>query len=344
MSALRIALTLAMCTSFAHAVLPAGAACTTTIHMVDAPPEECAIGLACILVDAGDEARDVPNAGFCLEIDTRLPVDHACSASTVDCAPTLSCSPRQNDVSEGTCRKCPCGSTCTMLGGSIGTCGEDGTCANFLVAIACPVQAEEPLETGDVCKSGGPETGPGVMREYDCPVGSVCLPKPDVFAIGGEVPFTCQSHEAPLPEFGICSPSGSLLFPAVLCQDGLDCVIVDAGRPELDVPSIGICMIAGSVLPVGAECQPETDALIAWTPCAPKLSCVWPYGAAPPENATGYICQPVNSEHNDPPMLPPGDENRTENVGATDSATASGVSFWASLTAFLLTALVYHLQ
>eukprot|EP00971_Amphidinium_carterae_P066075 1308988-Amphidinium_carterae.1 len=105
--------------------------------MRDQPPEECEPGLACVLVDLGDEARDLPNTGFCFPIDSRLPIDHECSASTAECATTLSCSPGST-VDEGTCTQCSCGSMCTMLGGSTGSCGEDGTCAHFFVAPSCP--------------------------------------------------------------------------------------------------------------------------------------------------------------------------------------------------------------
>mmetsp|Transcript_22126 Transcript_22126/g.40675 ORF Transcript_22126/g.40675 Transcript_22126/m.40675 type:complete len:363 (-) Transcript_22126:214-1302(-) len=359
--ALLVALTLAASTPLVEAVLPLGAACTTSIFMQGSPPEECEPGLECVLVDLGDEARDVPNAGFCFPVDTRLPIDHDCSASTLECATSLSCRPGR-DGSEGTCLPCPCGSTCTMLGGSTGMCGEDGTCANFLVAPECqavdegiPLPASGPLELGDVCKSGGVETGPGVMREYDCPVGSVCLPQPDVFAIGGEVPHTCQSASAPLPANGICSPSGSLLFPAILCGEGLECIVIDAGRPELDVPSIGICMIAGSALPVGAECQgEEVRASGTTTPCAPKLHCAWILGAAPAPDVNGYRCQAVTSGDDIlPPMMPPDQHDDDYLDGDLEDAidddevkqpAASGATSLSSMTAFMLPVALYRLK
>eukprot|EP01065_Artemidia_motanka_P034496 TRINITY_DN4198_c0_g1_i1.p1 TRINITY_DN4198_c0_g1~~TRINITY_DN4198_c0_g1_i1.p1 ORF type:complete len:977 (+),score=148.29 TRINITY_DN4198_c0_g1_i1:80-3010(+) len=47
------------------------------------------------------------------------------------------------------------------------------------------------LKEGDVCKSGGVETGPGVDRKNDCPPQTRCRPGPGM-ALGGEVAWTCQ--------------------------------------------------------------------------------------------------------------------------------------------------------
>ena len=49
------------------------------------------------------------------------------------------------------------------------------------------------LKLGDVCKSGGVETGKGVHRMNDCPNGSTCLPS-NMMAIGGESPWLCQKQ------------------------------------------------------------------------------------------------------------------------------------------------------
>eukprot|EP00463_Aulacantha_scolymantha_P004598 TRINITY_DN571_c0_g1_i1.p1 TRINITY_DN571_c0_g1~~TRINITY_DN571_c0_g1_i1.p1 ORF type:complete len:140 (-),score=18.52 TRINITY_DN571_c0_g1_i1:85-504(-) len=43
-----------------------------------------------------------------------------------------------------------------------------------------------------ICKSGGIETGFGISRINDCSKGLVCKPKKNVFAIGGEIDWTCQ--------------------------------------------------------------------------------------------------------------------------------------------------------
>ena len=51
-----------------------------------------------------------------------------------------------------------------------------------------------PLKLGDVCKSGGVETGKGVHRMNDCPSGSKCSPSTQM-AIGGESPWLCQEHK-----------------------------------------------------------------------------------------------------------------------------------------------------
>jgi len=59
-----------------------------------------------------------------------------------------------------------------------------------------PVKSpEDPplLKLGDVCKSGGVETGKGVHRMNDCPSGSKCLSS-NQMAIGGESPWVCQEH------------------------------------------------------------------------------------------------------------------------------------------------------
>ena len=51
-----------------------------------------------------------------------------------------------------------------------------------------------PLKLGDVCKSGGVETGKGVRKMNDCPDGSKCSPS-NQMAIGGESPWVCQEHK-----------------------------------------------------------------------------------------------------------------------------------------------------
>ncbi len=47
------------------------------------------------------------------------------------------------------------------------------------------------LKLGDVCKSGGVETGEGVHRMNDCPPGSKCSPS-NQMSIGGESPWKCK--------------------------------------------------------------------------------------------------------------------------------------------------------
>ena len=50
---------------------------------------------------------------------------------------------------------------------------------------------EDSLLPGDICKSGGVETGPGVNRKDDCPHDYECRPIEGEMAIGGEVNWYC---------------------------------------------------------------------------------------------------------------------------------------------------------
>ena len=56
-----------------------------------------------------------------------------------------------------------------------------------------PPYSIPPLRLGDVCKSGGVETGKGVHRMNDCPSGSKCSPS-NQMAIGGESPWLCKKE------------------------------------------------------------------------------------------------------------------------------------------------------
>ena len=53
------------------------------------------------------------------------------------------------------------------------------------------------VKLGDVCKSGGVETGKGVHRMNDCPSGSKCSPS-NQMAIGGESPWVCLKESKKL--------------------------------------------------------------------------------------------------------------------------------------------------
>jgi len=60
-----------------------------------------------------------------------------------------------------------------------------------------PTMNPSPLKLGDVCKSGGVETGKGVHKMNDCPSGSKCSPS-NQMAIGGESPWLCLSKSKKL--------------------------------------------------------------------------------------------------------------------------------------------------
>merc|ERR1712244_21466 len=55
---------------------------------------------------------------------------------------------------------------------------------------------------GELCKDGGVEKG--YLFERNCEKGLVCLPKKGVVAIGGEVPYTCQSSDSRLYNLWCC--------------------------------------------------------------------------------------------------------------------------------------------
>ena len=171
------------------------------------------------------------------------------------------------ETGEGVDRRndCPPGSMCLPKAGEMAIGGE--------VTSICQMEV---LRLGDVCKSGGVETGPGVDREHDCPIGSICSPKEGEAAIGGEVSSICQAHDNPLPLGGICSISGSEGLDPTTCVGDLACIIIDAGQPEVDDPNRGICLAAGAALPIGATCHKASDSTeaIGAIPCAPTLQCV----------------------------------------------------------------------
>ena len=55
------------------------------------------------------------------------------------------------------------------------------------------------LNVGDVCYSGGVETGPVEDYSQACPTGSACLETPGIMGIGGEVPKVCTRVEIAKP-------------------------------------------------------------------------------------------------------------------------------------------------
>ena len=185
-------------------------------------------------------------------------------------------------------KDCPLGSSCQPKAGQMAIGGE--------VTSTCQL---DDLQLGDVCKSGGVESGPGVEREHDCPIGSVCSPKDGEMAIGGEVTSICQAHDNPLPLGGICSTSGSLGFSATTCVGDIVCILIDAGRPEIDIPNRGMCLPAGAALPVGATCYKASDSTeaIGAIPCAPSLHCVLSQSS---EDPLAMTCQPVNGSPVEP--------------------------------------------
>jgi hypothetical protein len=62
-----------------------------------------------------------------------------------------------------------------------------------MLAPSPPTREPPPLILGEVCKSGGVETGKGVHRMNDCPSGSKCSPSKQM-AIGGESPWLCKKE------------------------------------------------------------------------------------------------------------------------------------------------------
>ena len=93
-----------------------------------------------------------------------------------------------------------CRMMCPPMHCSEGECAmRQGSCCSVtcvkskLKQVKAP-EDSPPLKLGDVCKSGGVETGKGVHRMNDCPGGSKCLPS-NQMAIGGESPWVCQEHK-----------------------------------------------------------------------------------------------------------------------------------------------------
>eukprot|EP01063_Lacrimia_lanifica_P025737 TRINITY_DN336_c0_g1_i1.p2 TRINITY_DN336_c0_g1~~TRINITY_DN336_c0_g1_i1.p2 ORF type:complete len:207 (+),score=85.26 TRINITY_DN336_c0_g1_i1:45-665(+) len=125
-----------------------------------------------------------------------------CEALTAEC---LSCS--EGITEEEYCAKNPdtvgCPKPCCYaLTAECLSCAEGITeeeyCAEHPETIGCAT----PLKEGDVCKSGGVETGPGVDRFNDCPAGTSCVAESG-FAIGGEVTYFCTAT-TPVPEPVLC--------------------------------------------------------------------------------------------------------------------------------------------
>jgi len=180
------------------------------------------------------------------------------------------------------------------------------------------------LSIGDICKSGGPETGPGVNRRYDCPMESTCLPVEGMFAIGGEVDFTCQAASGEVPLGGACSVSGSMLGPPLPCERGLECVITNPGMPEVDLPNAGYCMESSTALPFAAPCIKDG------TMCAPTLKCTWTSTMFP--SSSGYTCQRLSLDSCE-------DANERSTSTAEAQAVPAGACASSSGYAFGLVAL-----
>merc|ERR1712156_717875 len=67
----------------------------------------------------------------------------------------------------------------------------------------CSTNEIEPeAKAGEICRDGGVEKG--FLFERNCEKGLVCLPKKGVVAIGGEVPYTCQSSDSRLYNLWCC--------------------------------------------------------------------------------------------------------------------------------------------
>ena len=113
--------------------------------------------------------------------------------------------------------------------------------------------------------------------------------------------WTCQKHDNPLPVNGMCTTAGSMLALPTTCDEGLECVLIDAGRPEVDVPNLGICLTKGTKLAVDAACKPSLNE----SSCAPTLQCTVNQGAAPiEEEANGGVVN-VAYACKQPGALPP---------------------------------------
>jgi len=221
--------------------------------------------------------------------------------------------------------ECPNCTACMSVPGQAGLAGS-------LLIHTCQVPdapAElPPLEVGDLCKSGGVETGPGVDRMYDCPVGSSCLPVPDSFAIGGEVNHTCQEVTTTIPSGGACTLSGTRGSPAMPCDAGLECIITNPGRPEVDIPNAGICLDNTTALGFAVACNRGAQG----TACAPTLRCVWTHTTFP--SSTGYTCQHAGTIAA-PPESCDGNTDSSTTTEAPEPVAESGAPLAASaLTAF----------
>lgn len=81
-----------------------------------------------------------------------------------------------------------------------------GTCYG-----TCQAPDSSELGFGDICYSGGAETGPIVDKSELCPKGSSCQAQEGVMGIGGEVPKTCQKLTAKLQNAKWCPDSNPQL-------------------------------------------------------------------------------------------------------------------------------------
>ncbi len=68
------------------------------------------------------------------------------------------------------------------------------TCVKYKLKAAKSLDDPPPLKLGDVCKSGGVETGKSVHRMNDCPSDSKCSPSKQL-TIGDESPWLCKEHK-----------------------------------------------------------------------------------------------------------------------------------------------------
>eukprot|EP00659_Diplonema_papillatum_P000706 gene706-1078_t len=122
-------------------------------------------------------------------------------------------------------------------------------CGNGMLActkMMCPKKENLCLAEGDVCKSGGVESGLGVQRELECPAGTRCLAR-DVIAIGGEVTKYCTAVET--EPVDACA--------AVLCMMG-SCKVNKDGKAvceDLPHPVDPVITVGGRPLEEGDVCK-----------------------------------------------------------------------------------------
>eukprot|EP00659_Diplonema_papillatum_P000133 gene133-204_t len=220
-------------------------------------------------------------------------------ASTHDCAATKICTPRLGEGGPCSSERLPCfsekckaGLSCvpgfsimmmadppgvcqvvcktacgrTVVGGWSGN--DDGpnacnTCSCDQRGFVCTETACDPslrcLLEGDVCWSGGVETGPVVDRSGECPHPTTCKVAPDVVAIGGEVPMTCQRA-------------------GVVCLSDADCAVSEWCRPEQNAQgSCGDVSVGGTCVPrvgLGSSCGGDMIQPCFVDKCEEHLACI----------------------------------------------------------------------
>mmetsp|Transcript_49177 Transcript_49177/g.110235 ORF Transcript_49177/g.110235 Transcript_49177/m.110235 type:complete len:307 (-) Transcript_49177:90-1010(-) len=176
------------------------------------------------------------------------------------------------------------------------------------------------LDLGDVCFAGGI----GVNRRYDCPMESSCIPDTNASCAGCWIDSTCQKASGEVPLGGTCSVSGGMRGRPLPCETGLECVITDPGRPELDLPNAGYCMESSTALPFAAPCIKDG------TMCAPTLKCTWTSTMFP--SSSGYTCQRLSLDSCE-------DANERSTSTAEAQAVPAGACASSSGYAFGLVAL-----